>query len=304
MLGIAATIAPVFLIVFLGFILRRIGIADDRWTEILNKYGLYIGFPALIFHSLIQVENLGNLPAGLLVLTALLLPVVMIATWSACTRLHIIGSLRNTYVICVFYGNVAYLGFPVVVALLPGSEAVVSAFAAVYLAVLFTVGIAFLEYTRGGQSGFVVVFRSMLGNPLLLAVLGGITCVAFGLRLPAVLLRPLSMLSATASPIVLIALGVFIARHTLSAVSRRHALAVSGLKLLALPVIFWCAGSLLPTHPDMRIAVLEAAMPVGLTPFALAELYPLDREIISSSIVFTTLFSALTLFVCALLLGL
>lgn len=304
MLGIAATIAPVFLIVFLGFILSRIGIADDRWTEILNKYGLYIGFPALIFHSLIQVENLGNLPVGLLVLTALLLVAVIVTTWIVCTRLRFVGALRNTYILCVFYGNVAYLGFPVITALLPGSEAVVSAFVAVYLAVLFTVGIAFLEYTRNGQARFAEVVRSMLGNPLLLAVLGGALCVAFSVQLPTVLLRPLSMLSATASPVVLIALGIFIARHTLSSVSRRHVIAISSLKLLVIPIVFWLACTVIPPHPDIRIAVLEAAMPVGLTPFALAELYPLDREIISSSIVFTTLFSALTLFVCAMLLGL
>lgn len=302
MLGIAATIAPVFLIIFLGFALRRVGIADDRWTEILNRYGLYIGFPALIFHSLLQVENPGTLPAGPLLLTALLLPAVMLCTWIICTRLRFVGALRNTYVICIFYGNVAYLGFPVVTSLLPGSEAVVSAFAAVYLAVLFTAGIALLEYTRGGRARPAVFIRSIFGNPLLLAVAGGVACAALGIRLPDVLQRPLSMLSATASPVVLIALGVFIAGHALSAVTRRHALAVSGLKLFVLPVVFWIATAFLPPHPDMRVAILEAAMPVGLTPFALAELYPLDREIISSSIVITTLVSALTLFVWSILL--
>lgn len=303
MLGIAATIAPVFLVIFLGFALHRIGVADDRWTEVLNKYGLYIGFPALIFHSLLHIEKGESFSLLPLVFSAVVLLAVMALTWVVCTRLRIVGMLRNTYTIGVFFGNVAYVGFPIVTSLLPGTDASVSAHAAVYLAVLFTAGIAVLEYARGSRRSFAGIAMSTLKNPLLLAVAAGGIAVVFGIQLPDVLASPLAMLAATASPVVLIALGVFIARHSLSSVTRRHAFAMSALKLVVLPFIFWAIATTLLPHEDFRVPVLEAAMPAGLTPFALAELYPLDREVISSAIVITTLLSAVTLFVTALLLG-
>ncbi len=303
MVRIAATIAPVFLVVFLGFVLGRTRIADERWTEVLNRLGLYVGFPALILHSLLQLHNIGELPVALLAVNAGVLAAAVLAVWLACTYIRAVRHLRTTYAIGVFFGNVAYLGFPIVTALLPGSEAVASASAAVYLAVLFTLGIALLEYERGGRSRPGDMLISIVKNPLLLAVLAGVAGVASGVTLPDILARPLAMLASTASPIVLIALGVFIATHSAGAVARRHALVISGLKLFVLPVVCAVVFAVIPTGGDTRIAVLQAAMPLGLTPFALTESYPLNRDIIASVIIMTTLLSAVTLAVAAALAG-
>ncbi len=304
MFRIAATIAPVFLVVFIGFVLGRTRLADDRWTEVLNKLGLYVGFPALIFHSLLQLRSLDELPVALLAVNAGVLMAVVLAVWLACTYIKAVRPFRTTYAVCAFFGNVAYLGFPVVTALLPGSEAVASASAAVYLAVLFTMGIALLEYERGGRSRPVDMALSIVKNPLLLAVIAGVVGVACGIVLPDILARPLAMLASTSSPIVLIALGIFIAGHSAGAAVRRHAMAISALKLIALPLICALVVALLPVAGDTRVVVLQAAMPLGLTPFALAQSYPLNRDIVASVIAISTLISAATLAVAAALLGL
>ena len=303
MLRIAATIAPVFLVVFLGFALGRTRIADERWTEVLNRFGLYLGFPALILHSLLQLRGLHELPGALLALNAVVLVVVVLLVWFACTFIKALRPLRTTYAICVFFGNVAYLGFPVVTALMPGREAVASAVAAVYLAVLFTLGIALLEYERGGRTRPADMLTSILKNPLLLAVVAGVAGVAGGIVLPDILARPLAMLASTSSPVVLVALGIFIARHSAGASTRRHAFTLSVLKLVILPALYALAAMVLPVQGDTRVVVLQAAMPLGLTPFALAESYPLDRDIVASVIVISTLLSACTLAVAAALIG-
>jgi predicted permease len=43
------------------------------------------------------------------------------------------------------------------------------------------------------------------------------------------------------------------------------------------------------------VTVVEAAMPLAVTPFALSSMYPMDREVLVTSIFVTTLLSALTL---------
>lgn len=304
MFRIAATIAPVFLVVFLGFVLGRLRIADETWTEVLNKLGLYVGFPALILHSLLQLRGLQELPIALLSLNAAILVVAVLSVWLVCSRISTTRRLRSTYAVCMFFGNVAYLGFPVVTALIPGSDAVASASAAVYLVVLFTVGIALLEYERGQKSRPVDMAIAMFKNPLLIAVIVGVIGVAFGMTLPDILARPLAMLASTSSPMVLIALGVFIAFHSAGVATQRHALAISLLKLAVLPVLCGVVLFAVPVQGDTRLVVLQAAMPLGLTPFALAEFYPLDRNVIASVVVISTLLSAATLAATAALLGL
>jgi len=46
------TILPLFLIVFFGIVMIRLKVATIAWVDILNKYALRIGFPALIYYFL------------------------------------------------------------------------------------------------------------------------------------------------------------------------------------------------------------------------------------------------------------
>src|SRR5690606_25968616 len=144
------------------------------------------------------------------------------------------------------------------------------------------------EYERGGRSRPGDMIISIVKNPLLLAVIAGVAGVAAGIVLPDILARPLAMLASTASPIVLISLGVFIATHAAGATARRHALAISVLKLVVLPLVCALVFFIVPVAGVTRVAVLLAAMPLGLTPFALTESYPLNRDIIASVIIVTT----------------
>lgn len=56
MLHILAIISPLFLIILLGFFLRKSKIADKNWQKVLNDFALKIGFPALIFLALAQTK--------------------------------------------------------------------------------------------------------------------------------------------------------------------------------------------------------------------------------------------------------
>jgi len=54
----------------------------------------------------------------------------------------------------------------------------------------------------------------------------------------------------------------------------------------------------------LAISVLEAGIPMAITPFILAELYPMEREIIAIGIVVSCLLSVLTLPFLMIFLGL
>jgi len=63
-------------------------------------------------------------------------------------------------------------------------------------------------------------------------------------------------------------------------------------------------GILLSGQTDIvAISVLEAGMPMAITPFILAELYPMEREVIALSIVISCLFSVITLPIIMVLVG-
>lgn len=50
------TIIPIFGIMVIGWILRRMGIIDKRGVKTLSDYAYYIGFPLLVFVSLYKID--------------------------------------------------------------------------------------------------------------------------------------------------------------------------------------------------------------------------------------------------------
>ncbi|MFW6180776.1 MAG: AEC family transporter [Spirochaetota bacterium] len=301
-------ILPVFLVLGAGAGLRAAGVADDRWTEVINRYALYAGFPVLIFANLAGIGR--SALAGMFPVVWLnaALMAGLIGVTAATARLAGLPRKRaNTYVICLFFGNVAYLGYPVVTSVYPETEVLVSILVSVYVAVLFTGGVFVLELSRKQRGSVVSILGGMVKNPFIVAVAAGFAAIYTGVSLPQPAARAMDMIRASVSPMVLVALGVFLVRRIDLRSLLRPTLVLSMLKLAAVPAFFYLVlrSALPPGTPGtaLQVSVLEAAMPVAVTPFALSTVYPLDRELVGSSIVLSTLLSALTLPLLIFLLG-
>ena len=125
------------------------------------------------------------------------------------------------------------------------------------------------------------------------------------LALPA-LSRVIKLLAASAGPCALVAHGLFLARDDSSnarpwvAATRPRPLALVSLKLLAQPVItgllaiyaFGLAGM------DAQLVIILSALPTGTGAFMLADVYERDLEVTSTTIMLSTILSALSLSLC------
>ena len=87
-------------------------------------------------------------------------------------------------------------------------------------------------------------------------------------------------------------------------VEYKHVVGLVGLKLFVVPMIFLLYFYLAGQSEVLAISVLEAGMPMAITPFILAELYPMEREIIAIGIVVSCLLSVFTLPLLMVLVGL
>jgi len=298
---IIETLLPLMLLVVLGYILKKT-IADDTWTAVLNKLAIYLLFPALIFSGMIKVK-LETIDDFSFIYGNFIFLVVIIGTlYFGAKALGLKKSMVNTYVISVFFGNVGYLGFPILSSLIPGAEGLVSMHVALYTLILFTFGIGVLEFSVHKKIDSKILVDA-LKNPLLLAVLFSIIILATDTTLPFVVSKTVDLLAGGATPIILISLGIFLA-HELPKVEYKHVLGLVGLKLFVMPSIFLLYFFLAGQTEVLAISVLEAGMPMAITPFILAELYPMEKEVIAIGIVISCLLSVLTLPLLMVLVGL
>lgn len=293
-------IAPLFFIIFGAAFLRHVNFIKEDWSVHLNQYALNIGLPVLVFHSLatMSVSFADELP--LIAENAIFITTILILSYIIGKALKLKTRLRDTIIVCLMFSNVAYLGIPLLTqvydkTILPQLSIIV----AVYLLGLFGLGIAYLEASRrtNASSAVRTITKMLYTNPLLIAVFAGIIVNALQITMPQIIATALQLIVGSVTPIVLMVIGVFIGQSSRGTVRDWYGVVFfTFATLIALPAIFYCGTVLFGMNPQQHhLSVLESAMPLGITPFALADQYGLDKNFIARSIVLSTALSVITI---------
>ncbi len=304
MIEILKLILPIFLLIAVGAILRAAKIADETWVDVLNRYGLYIGFPSLIFLNLVGLapEDVTE-KAGVFLVNAGMIVFIMLAALGIAVLLKLPRRITNTLMVAAFYGNVAYLGYPVVTSVYPDKGPETTIIISIYTIILFSVGIFILELRRHTRESWWKIVCGILCNPFIVAIILGMMLLLLGWSVPGPIYSALEMIAGSASPVVLVSLGVFLMRKIPLASIWRPALLISVVRLFIAPALFFMLAWRMNSIELYQTTVLEAAMPLAITPFALASMYPLDRSLTVTVIFLTSISSLLTLPLWVLVVG-
>ncbi|MFA7277945.1 MAG: AEC family transporter [Candidatus Gracilibacteria bacterium] len=300
MIPILTVIAPLFLIIFASALLQKLGSINDNWSTVLNEFALKIGFPVLIFSALSKVPFSFSTEAGLIISNSLFIVGSLVLALLIGKILRLEKQMFRTLFICFVFGNVAYLGIPTLTQV-AGDKIVPTAtlIVAIYLFWIFTIGVGYLDYsmTKSKRDVAKNMLKNLITNPLLIAVFMGIIFGSLRITLPAVLLKSLDMITASVNPTVLIVIGLFIGKSKFGKLSEWIPVTLfSVMKLAILPAIFYFgvkfSGVSLSQFPS---SLIQAAMPLAITPFALADKYNLNKDFIARAIVLSTILSVISL---------
>lgn len=288
------TVLPLFLIIVVGMVFSRVKVNHDQWIEVLNKYALWIGFPALVIFSLMQLKpGTGSYNTLVLINSGFLIASLILVFPVA--RLFRLSSLtKRTLILILPFGNVSYLGIPVLfsaygVEVLPAA-AIISA---IYVFWLLTLAVILIEIY--GDEGFhwKKLTLSLAQNPLLLSVFVGLAIVAFQIRLPDFAVRTIELFSDSVTAVVLFSLGIFLGIQEMGRLKEwMHVLVLTVVTMLVLPYLFYMMIIPLKLDPlEVKSTILDAAMPLGVTPYVLSIQYKLETTLIARVVVFGTIAS-------------
>lgn len=312
MSALFSAVLPVFLIVLAGALCRIFAPSSASWERGLSQYGMYVAFPALIINSLLKVRGQLVIDGEIYLLNTLILLLFMAIPFMITRWLRVERSLANTYIICIFFGNIGYLGFPIITRLL-GTEGFSAAaletslalHISLYNIVLFSVGLLILEFSRKAQNASETAspgasatapgpLRSIATNPLLLSVVAGVLIAICDIPLPDAIEEMIVILSQSATAVVLFGLGIFLPEVRFEKKTLGHVCALSALGLLIVPLVFMAAAAIFHPGKEFQVSILEGAMPLAVSPFVLATSYPLLRNVIAGAILVSTALSVVT----------
>lgn len=307
--GIFSAMAPLFFLIFLGFFLRKTEIANQNWEGVLADFAIKVGLPALLFLSIAEIDFRFSDEFPLLIANSGFLFFVFFAVFIVSRIFRLSPKMFRTTLFATAFGNVAFLGIPILTRIsdAPDISPTASLLVAIYLFWIFTVGVFLVELSLAHEkkSGFFsrkkillheVVARIFL-NPLLVSIFLGVLFALSPYSLSPFFRETLGLLRDSVTPVVLVAIGLFLADvHGKSRMEWLYPFVFSVCTLVILPAIFVAVILLLGLSTTQFLpSLLDAAMPLAITPFALAEKYEFDKNFLARAILVSTLLSGISL---------
>ncbi len=274
--------APVFLLALVGLIWVKMGF--EYRVEFVTRLAMTLSVPCLIFVALMKTDIEPNALADLSLATLAAYGLVAVGFFAiaALAKLD-----RSTYVAPLIFGNTGNLGLPLALFAF-GNEGL--SYAVVVFAVMAILSFTFgIWLVAGGGSLMKVLKEPLVGA----TVLGGLFLWQ-GWETPIFLTNSLELIGQMAIPVMLITLGVAIAR--LEVKSMGQAVVLSVIKAGLCAGTGWAISVWFGLSPvASAVLIVQLATPVAVTSYLIAEKYGAEAQPVAGLVVVSTLLSVITL---------
>ena len=290
-------IVPLFLIIAVGYTVKRLGWIGPEEVRRFNKVTFYTFMPVMLFYNIYTSDfsQAVRLPYALFVVGAAL---GMVAVSFAVTLLaEKMPERRGVMIQAAFRSNFVLLGLPIAAELLPeGNLGVTALMVAIVVPIYNMMSVVVLEYFRGGKPRAGEVLLAVIRNPLIIASIVGLLMKVLHITLPEVLVSFAGKMNSAATPLILLLLGAsFEIRHI--ARYRKQLLVCVGLRLLVFPGAILALAAAMGLR-DIEFVTLLAmtAAPTAVNSFNMAQQLGGDSDLAGSAVVVSTAGSFFTLF--------
>jgi predicted permease len=300
------TVLPLFLVIFTGIFFSRSKASSEHWIEVLNKYALNIGFPALVIASLMHLETGTGSYFKLILLNSGYIVFCMLMAFPISGLFRLSTIMRRSLFLILPFGNIAYLGIPVLQNAFGDDILPVAAIiSAVFVFWMLTLGIILVESFGEEKVRTKKLLTSLAQNPLLLSVIIGLTIIVLRIELPTSVEKTIQLFADSVTAVVLFSLGIFLGTHKIGKLKDWYPVFIwVGVTMLILPFLFFEVLKLSGIDAALlKASVIDAAMPLGLTPYVLSVQYKLKTTLFARIVVLGTLLSMVIIPMWMMILG-
>ena len=300
---VITSLLPVVLLIAMGYISGRAGWIRSEASKDLSNLVFMVLTPALLFRTMstVHVEQLNFKPVAMYFVAAALLFAAMLL-WQGATRRAAVLALAATF------SNTVMIGVPLV-SLAYGEAGLVMLFTliSVHALVLLTLATVVLELAVAREQAakgagarrhmaltVLVAMRNGIIHPVPLPIMVGLAFAQTGLVVPALLDKPLLLLSNAFGPIALLLVGVTLTQVRVGE-HLRAALGLALIKNLAFPALVallsWSFGL---SGLALSVMIVAASMPIGANVFLFSQRYEVAQELVTASVAVSTVLALLT----------
>lgn len=297
---------PMFFLMMLGVILKRIKMVDERSLTVMNSLIFRVFMSTLLFLS---VYNIGDLSAfsaknlKLMLYAFVSILVVLVLAWLIFVRLIADKKRLAVMIQGVYRGNFILFGLAIAGSLYGDAGlGIVSILTVVTIPTFNILAVIILEYYSGKEISRKKLIKQVSKNPLVIATVIGIIFLASGIKLPKPIYKSLNDISKIATPLAFIVLGAELKFGNMLK-NIKYLIFVDFLKLVVNPLISISIGKVLGFQGAEIVALLAmTACPTAVSSFTMAKEMNVDGDLAGEIVATTSLVSIATIFCWILIL--
>lgn len=295
---ISIIVIPVFLVIALGFGLKRTGLVNSGFIYDLNRLVYYIALPALLFYKIGSADFSASFNASLLLTLAISIIAVFFISYGYAVIRKYPPEVVGAFCQGAFRGNLAYIGLAIVYSAYGESgfttAGILLGFIVPLLNVLSVFALILPHGSEGSNVGSRIWVQQIASNPLIIASFAGIAWSYLQLPFPLIIDRALAIITGMSLPLALLSIGASFSLKKLRG-DLGLALVSSLMKVVLLPIVAAVLMVFVGIQgQDLAIGVILAGAPTAAAAFIMSQQLRGDAELAGTIIMLSTVLSLIT----------
>lgn len=292
-LTVGQQVLIIFILIAVGFICGKTKLIKGEGAACLTNIVLYAVTPCLMIEAF-QRDFDASMLTNLLITAAAAVGVHLLSILIAALCIHDKDKSRQTVLrFSVVFSNCGFMCLPLEQALL-GDDGVFygGVFVAVFNIVLWSYGLVMMS----GDKKQLSIKRLVL-NPGIMGVLIGLVFFVFSIRLPEIVMSPISFLADLNTPLPMLVIGYYLYKSNLiDAVKDVKSYIAIALRLIVIPILSLAILYLCGMRGTLLLStVIAASAPVAASTTMFATKFNKDVAASVNLVSLSTIFSILTM---------
>ena len=291
---------PIFLVMVLGYFLKQIGMLDDNFVTVANRFNFKVTLPFMLFRDISTVDIKAVFALKYVLFCAIVSTICFWTVWAGAKLFLKDKSMRGAFVQASFRGSAAVMGMAFIENIY-GSSAMgpLMIVGAVPLYNIYSVLVLTFEANeedgRQGAGKIKQAGINILKNPIIIGIFLGLVVSLLGVHFPTIVDRTVDNVARMATPLALVTMGAgFEGRKALAKIN--PTLAASFIKLVAQTAVFLPIAAAMGFTGEKIIGILiMLAAPTTPSCYIMAKNMKNDGVLTASIVVTTTLLASFTL---------
>ena len=280
-------VLPMFIMLFIGFLVRKLKILQDSFLPQLNKIVFNVFFPFLMFNNIYGSDFSSVFSPKLLAFAVIGVFTIYFLSIGFTLLVEKSNYSRGAMIQAIYRSNFVLMGLPIAANIFGKDKLGMTA---------VLVAVITLEIFRGQKINVLKILKGIAKNPLIIGSVLGLLSVAFNISLPETIDKTVSDIAAVATPLALIVLGASVTFDSIKGCSRNLIICIIA-RLVVVPALCLGTAALIGIRGVDFVSLIGLfASPCAVSSFTMAQQMDSDFKLAGAAVVFTSVLACFTMF--------